>query len=684
MAVSIGELIGRMGLDTGGLQTSVSRAESAVDRSTNRMSKDIDRFEKRTTKSFNLAKAAITGFVAFLVYRAVRGVISFAKETALLSARYETLGVVLTNVGRNIGRSEEEMHGVADALRETGISAIQSRQSLVRLAQANIDLSNATKLARIAQDAAVIGNINSSEAFGRLVHGIQAAQLEVLRTIGINTNFRNSYKKLADRLGKTTEELTDQEKVQARVNAVMRAGETIAGTYEAAMNTAGKQLTSFARYLQDVKVEFGKAFQPSLIQIISDAKDVIKELSITIKDPQFQASLSALAGGFLRLAQGLATAATYWIKFIRSTTPADVNREKEQAILRQIELVKRFKEISVSENIELTRLTKGVVAEALKAGDTKKALDLLKTQLKGVRDTLKNEMEGMFKPPKIQIPGIEGELGGGEKGGDEDAKYRQALANAAEEERQRREEETNWRIEQAHKENEAIFEIDRRRAENEKALTDDLNEYIRKKREEDFENQRAWNAEKARLEEKYAEKIAAMDEQIADYRLGIAKNLGKGLLALIGASNEQIFLVMKAFDIGVAIISAHAAAAKALAEVPYPWNIAVAAKMKALGYWEAAAIAATAIGQVAMGGVSGGGGGVSTGTYSVSPVTGLPDETGREEMEEQGTTVNIHVHGDYLETNESAQRIAEMLTKYVEDFGGRVVASNAFVAERVE
>lgn len=62
---------------------------------------------------------------------------------------------------------------------------------------ANIDLSRATKLATLAQDAAVIASTNSSEAFDRLIRGIQSASKETLETIGLNTNFARSYEQVA-------------------------------------------------------------------------------------------------------------------------------------------------------------------------------------------------------------------------------------------------------------------------------------------------------------------------------------------------------------------------------------------------------------------------------------------------------------------------------------------------------
>lgn len=219
----------------------------------------------------------------------------FTKDTALAAARHETLGVVMEVVGRNAGYSAAQMHAYDAALQKTGISMIESRANLARLVSAHIDLSNATKLARAAQDTAVLGNINSSEAFERLVFGIQSAQVEVLRTIGINVNFENGYKRLANQLGVNTDQLTEQQKAQSRLNEVLAEAATKAGTYEAAFGTAGKQIGTMTRHIDDFKVLAGQAFGPALTDIVKEATKEITALSKEVQKPETREELRRIS-----------------------------------------------------------------------------------------------------------------------------------------------------------------------------------------------------------------------------------------------------------------------------------------------------------------------------------------------------------------------------------------------------
>ena len=246
--------------------------------------------KKTETAISKLQKAVEVAMSALAAYKLG----DMARDAAMLAARYETLGVVMGVVGKNAGYSASAMEYYAKALQTTGISMVESRSNITKLVQSHMDLNKATELARAAQDAAVIANINSSEAFANMVHAIQSGQSDILRNMGIAVSWEQAYRNMARTLGTVPEALTEAEKIQARMDATLLSSKSNVGVYEAAMDTASKQIQSFKRYVQDFQVEFGKAFGPALTDIVKHATDYIKKLTEAIKSQEMQDRLKGL------------------------------------------------------------------------------------------------------------------------------------------------------------------------------------------------------------------------------------------------------------------------------------------------------------------------------------------------------------------------------------------------------
>lgn len=249
-------------------------------------SKHLDDLEGKSRKVETATQSVSSAFdklkgvvVAMAASYAAMKLVDYIKDATLMAARYETLGVVIKVVGNNAGYSAAQMETFANGLEKTGISMVEARNTLIRMTQAQLDLTKSSELARVAQDAAVIGNTNSSEAFQRLVYGIQSAQTEILRTIGINVNFEKSYQDVAKATGRTVASFTEAEKSQIRMNAVMESGIMIAGAYEASMQTAGKQMNSLQRHIDNMKTSLGLAFTPALTEIIETITGAVVDLN---------------------------------------------------------------------------------------------------------------------------------------------------------------------------------------------------------------------------------------------------------------------------------------------------------------------------------------------------------------------------------------------------------------------
>lgn len=233
---------------------------------------ELDRVQKQASSVGDSLKAMAVAFGAFKAYQ-------FVKDAVMVAARYEELGIVITEVGKRSGVTETTMLRTEKVLRKNGIAATEARQTMLSFMQAHLDLAKATDLARVAQDAAVVGGLNSSQTLQRITHGIISGQSEVLRTVGITVQFETAYKKMAKEVGVSVNALTAAQRTQARMNAVMEQGKNLTGAYEASMGSASKQMRSWPRYLEDIKVALGTAFQPQLKALVFGISDALKGMA---------------------------------------------------------------------------------------------------------------------------------------------------------------------------------------------------------------------------------------------------------------------------------------------------------------------------------------------------------------------------------------------------------------------
>ncbi|MDD5053677.1 MAG: hypothetical protein PHO27_13155 [Sulfuricurvum sp.] len=223
------------------------------------------------------------------------------KDVAMAGARYETLGVSMMQVGKNAGYLESEINAYDEALQKTGISMLESRANIAKMIVAQLDLTKVTELGRAAQHAAVLGGIDSSQAFERMIQGLVSGEIEIFKTMGIMVRWEAGYKKMEQQLGRTSGGLSETEKAQSRLNTVLEDAQKKTGVYESAMRTAGKQITSFPRYISDFKVIMGQTFNPATNALIEGATIAMKEFQNQAGRLEVQKAIKEMSEEFAKL-----------------------------------------------------------------------------------------------------------------------------------------------------------------------------------------------------------------------------------------------------------------------------------------------------------------------------------------------------------------------------------------------
>lgn len=337
----------------------------------------ISKSNQAALASFNPLLARVGGLVAG--YLTLTKLAQKFGETVALAARVETLQVVLDNVGRNAGYGSDQVRALVKEVEALGITTRAAQTIVTRMVQAQLDLGSATQLARVAQDAAVIGNVNSSEALERLLHGIVTLQPEILRTVGITVSLEQEYQKFTAQTGRSIESLSQQERQQVALNAVLREGAKIQGTYVEAMTTADKQAGSLARHVEQLQVAIGQAFTPAYAFLIEEITRSIIGLREEMSELERANTIEAWSRGVatslafvLDLAQGTANA----FRIIGETIAAVGAAQTKKTLDELVEHWKDYKdrvtqilyETNPSQRLDISRRTAiiGVEGQASK------------------------------------------------------------------------------------------------------------------------------------------------------------------------------------------------------------------------------------------------------------------------------------------------------------------------------
>jgi hypothetical protein len=250
------------------VNTGLARIEQVAVRSSQGASRGIDGL------TGSMAKGVVAGSALVVAIEKAFSVLkSFTVEAAQYAARTETLGVALDQLAKANSLSVEAVRGQVEAVKALGITTQDARSATAQMIAAQIDLSKATELARLAQDAAVIAGKNSSETLAGIVHGIVTQQIEVLRTYGIQVNFERAFLRAQQEVGR---ELTETERKMVAFNAVLAQAPKFAGAYEAALGTVGKQQTSLTRYVLEAKNAIGEQFLPLMRQSVAGLTELAK------------------------------------------------------------------------------------------------------------------------------------------------------------------------------------------------------------------------------------------------------------------------------------------------------------------------------------------------------------------------------------------------------------------------
>ena len=186
--------------------------------------------------------------------------LDWAKEWTLgaaHAAHTDKMSLPTAALARAHGVSAEASNLAVEAVKKVGFGTQDAIHAVDRLMVADMNLSKAEGLAKVAKDAAAIENITPGEALEKLLMAIESGASRGLRTMGIFVDLN----KEVDRQEKLTGRTLDENEVrQLRYNAVMREAAKIQGA-AAATGSAEAQSAALAREVNELKEAVGEQFQ---------------------------------------------------------------------------------------------------------------------------------------------------------------------------------------------------------------------------------------------------------------------------------------------------------------------------------------------------------------------------------------------------------------------------------------
>jgi len=292
MAISIGDALLKLGVDTSSFESDLKKSQSRVDQS----------FEK-WGKRMALAGTVVVGSVA-----AIGGAsIKMAMEAVESENLFEVSMGNMAQAARDWSLETSKALGLNEFELRKNIGTIYNMVSSMGLGeQAAYDMS--TGITQLANDMASFYNLPTEEAFTKLRAGI-TGETEPLKRLGILVD-EATVKTFAYETGiaKLGEELTNEQKVEARWQAILAQTANATGDLARTLDSPTNQIRLLKTQIVETSTKLGMALLPSFQKLLNFIKPIVDGISSWVGE---NANLAAVllglvgSGGALLIFVGL-------------------------------------------------------------------------------------------------------------------------------------------------------------------------------------------------------------------------------------------------------------------------------------------------------------------------------------------------------------------------------------------
>lgn len=274
-----------------------------------RAERALDEFDRKATRTgFTLTR--LSGLIGTLTTATA----FFGRSAFRAATELDEMEITMSAIGAATGLGSQRISEAASAIEAMGIEMAEARRIAVQFAQNNLELADAHRLARVAQDLAVVSQRNSTQTLNQLVRAVITGNSLMLRNAGVMTGAGEAYRRYAEELGVSTAALDSAQRSQAILNVIIEEGALVAGAYEGAMDNAGKVLRSFPRMLQNIRIAFGNTLLTGMNPLILGAyrltQTFAESLHILPEYNEATGEMTYSSGGLINAIRALETVMT--------------------------------------------------------------------------------------------------------------------------------------------------------------------------------------------------------------------------------------------------------------------------------------------------------------------------------------------------------------------------------------
>lgn len=269
--------------------------------------------------------ASLVGLGAVAAGTAI-SLIVFATKSFKAAAEVQELDIALQAIGKSTRYGYTQLAIAVEQIKEVGITAAAANRAVIKLAQSNVDLGNATELANIAQNLSVTASVNAADALQTLIFAITTGQTRMLRQIGITTGATEAFAIYGRTIGKSASELNMAERRQAVLNFIVKEGTKVQGAYALAIQSPSKALKEMADVTNNLQVAVGKRLLDAFSKIILATFELYTKFSVAANGTgNFSKFLDAMEKVLTKLSDPVAKLLTSLSGFIEKIDKSNIS-----------------------------------------------------------------------------------------------------------------------------------------------------------------------------------------------------------------------------------------------------------------------------------------------------------------------------------------------------------------------